>query len=443
MYQRFLQFALVLSVAILTACGDSGDAVNKTVYIELPSSHFRGYSYAIGTVTEQKDDQYKIRIDEIIKGQDSDNELLNSMRLGRFVQMHADEVIESKDLPFVISKKRAQVVALNAVVLNALSLEQVAKEPLQLLRVATDGNGGSNDEISCVLGLVDLKDTTPIYKNFTLQMTTAAQGIKQVVSILKDYDHYEEARASFQYADSPDACVNMAVRLIREADFDLRRTVDAMRFSDMQQLEAMMQDIAAINYALLAFRTGEFSDIPHGQDQNGFVNDKLAMLTTDLRRYYAYNYFKDFRHDCDSIPSEGDVEARFQSDMASSKVLAGILGGPILDERTLNEYLNYYKLNKQLPNQISEDLNDDDYFQRASEGFSVVDPTDEQRLMGLEHYLQHFPDGKHVEQAQKDIEELKQRIQENRESMVLPPVLPTPETLRIEPPPEPEPIPAN
>jgi hypothetical protein len=112
----------------------------------------------------------------------------------------------------------------------------------------------------------------------------------------------------------------------------------------------------------------------------------------------------------------------------------------ILDERNLNDYQNYYKLNKELPGRISEDITDDDYFQRAQEGFSVVDPTDEQKLMGLEQYLQHFPEGKHVEEARQQIEELKQRIQENVGSM-MPPVPPSPELLRIEPPPEPEPIP--
>jgi len=442
MFRSFIHLMIVLTAMTLVACGDSSTAVNKNVYIELPGSHFRGYAYAIGTVTEEKNGQYKIRIDEIIRGQDSDNEMLKSMRLGRFVQLHPDDVLESKDLPFRISKRRAQVIALNDVVNSALNLEQVSRESMQILRIATDGNGDGNDEISCVLDLVDTQENTPVYKNFALQMDTAAKGIEQIIDILKQYEHFDEARTSIQYADSPDACVSLAVRLVREADFDLRRTVDAMRFSNTQQLSAMMENVSAINHSLLAFRTGEFSDIPHGQEQEAYLKDKLAVLTSDLRRHYAYNYFRDFRHDCDSLSGTEDVEARFNQDLDSSRVLEKLLGGPVLDERTLSEYQNYYKLNKELPDQMSQDLNDDDFYQRASEGFSVVDPTDEQKLLGLEQYLQMFPEGKHVEEAKQEIEALKLSIQQNREAMI-PAMPPVPGDITIEPPPEPEPIPTN
>ena len=67
----------------------------------------------------------KDRFDEIIKGQDSDHELLDDMRLGRFVQLDPSEVVESEELPFRIAKTRGQVIALNDVVNNALNLERV------------------------------------------------------------------------------------------------------------------------------------------------------------------------------------------------------------------------------------------------------------------------------------------------------------------------------
>lgn len=403
---RTLLPALML---LLVGCDDASQSINKTVYIELPGSHFSNYAYAIGTVTEERNGRYKIRIDQINAKPDSDNDQLKDLRLGRFVELPKDSVLEGKGAAIVVDQMLDQVQALELVVQNVLSLNQVGPEAFRTLQVAADTGG--QPEISCTLELVAAQETSPLYRDNQLQIDTAAQAIENNTRILEDYNRFNIARKALKNAGNQDACIYLTIRMIRETDFDLRSYVATLKGSDTERLKEQMQPVIAINRALLDFKTGHFSEVPNGLDEQGYVGEKLSNLTTDLRRYYAFNYFRDFRHDLETFKKPSDVIGRFQKDKEDSLVLAELLGGEILTERNLNEdYLNYYKLNKQIPAKMSQDLDDDNYFERAKEGFTVVNPTDEQRLMGLERYIHDFPDGRHVEEARELIEGIKTQL---------------------------------
>jgi hypothetical protein len=413
---------LLVLFLLLSACEDSAQSVNKTVYIELPGSHFRSYAYAIGTVTEEKNGQYKIRIDEINAQPDSDNSLLNEMRLGRFVQLPRDKVLEGDTAQTIIKKTTEQVSALEQLVQNVLSLNQLDAGVLKTLQGA-DASGENQAEINCSLDLASSLAVTPLYRDNQLQLDTAAQAIEHNTQILEQYDRLQSARKALRNAGNPDACVSMAVRMLRETDFDLRNYVASLRGGDTEQLQKQMGPVIAINQALLDFQTKHFTDIPNGLDKDSYTREKLASLTSDLRRYYAYNYFRDYRQDLESFKQTEDVIDRFQKDRESSQVLAELLGGEILTERTLNEkYLNYYKLNKQVPVEMSKGLDDNDFFERASEGFTVVNPTNQQRLMGVEQYIQAYPEGRHIEEAKALRDELKSKLNESLPDPVLPEV---------------------
>ena len=418
---------LIVLVLMLSACGDSTQSVNKIVYIELPGSHFRSYAYAVGTVTEEKNGQYKIRIDEIKARPDSDNSLLKEMRLGRFVQLPKDQVLEGKAAETIVRQTTAQVSALEQLVQNVLSLNQLDAGTLKTLKAA-DVSGDNQSEISCSLDLASALETTPLYRDNQLQLDTAAQAIEQNTQILDKYGRLQLARKALRNASNPDACVSMAIRMLRETDFDLRNYVATLRGGDTEQLKKQMVPVSAINQALLDFQTSHFTEIPNGLDKDSYIREKLASLTSDLRRYYAYNYFRDYRHDLDSFKQSKDVIDRFQKDRESSQVLAELLGGEILTERTLNEkYLNYYKLNKQIPVEMSKDLEDDNFFERASEGFTVVNPTNEQRLMGIERYIQTYPEGRHIEEAKALRDELKAKLKEPPQQQLMFPEVQRPE----------------
>jgi hypothetical protein len=394
---------------MLMGCDEASKSMNKTIYIELPGSHFSNYAYAVGTVTEERKGQYKIRIDQIKAKPDSDNELLKQMRLGRFVELPKDRVLEGKGAVKVVEQSLEQVQALERIVQNVLSLNQVGPETFKTLQLVADT--GDQPEISCTLDLVAAQETSPLYRDNQLQIDTAAKAIENNTRILEDYDRFSQARHALKNSGNQDACIYLAIRMIRETDFDLRAYVADLKGSDTERLKEQMQPVIAINRSLLDFQTGHFAEIPNGLDEEGYVQEKLANLTTDLRRYYAFNYFRDFRHDLESFGQVSEVIDRFQKDKEDSSVLVELLGGEILTERNLNEdYLNYYKLNKQIPARMSQDLDDDNYFERAKEGFTVVNPTDEQKLLGLERYVHDFPEGRHVDEARVLIDELKARL---------------------------------
>jgi hypothetical protein len=403
---RFSVFVLALVIVTgLVACGDRDKSMEKTAYLELPGSHFRGYAYAVGTVTEKVDGQYKVRIDSIEYGLDSDHPLLADMRLGRFVVLPEDEVQVAEELPFEISLKRGQALALENVVSNALSLNRVTHDTIALLNKAAAGSS----EVACVIDLINLNQETALYIDNQLQLNTAAQAISGITKTLDNYDKLDHAKGAMklQYAPGQGACVHMSNRMIREAEFDLRNYVDSIRAGDSEEIKASMTPVAPLIEALLDYRTAHFTQIPERKDKDIYIRESLATLTNNLRNYYAYNYFRDFRHDLDKFTGTKQVIDRFQQDQEASSILADLLGGDILTERNLNEYLNYFKLNKELPSQMSQTLDEEDFYDRASQGFVVVDPTLEQRVIGLELYLQQFPEGEHAEQARSELDALR------------------------------------
>lgn len=294
-----LRTLLLSLILLLVGCEDASQSINKTVYIQLPGSHFSNYAYAIGTVTEERNGRYKIRIDQIKAKPDSDNELLKDMRLGRFVELPRDSVLEGKGAAMVVDQVLDQVQALEVVVQNVLSLNQVGPEIIRTLQVVADTGG--QPEISCTLELVAAQETSPLYRDNKLQVDTAARAIENNTRILEDYDRFEMARRALRNIGNQDACIYLSIRMIRETDFDLRSYVASLKGSDTERLNEQMQPVIAINRALLDFKTGHFSDIPNGLDEKGYVDEKLANLTTDLRRYYAFNYFRDFRHDLETF----------------------------------------------------------------------------------------------------------------------------------------------
>ncbi len=405
---RFSILFLALFVtAGLVACGDREQSLDKTAFIELPGSHFRAYAYAVGTVTEQMDGQYKVRIDSIESGLDSDHPLMVDLRLGRFVVLPQDQVVMAEELPFEISLRRAQAVALDEVVANALSLNRIGSETQALLSKAAP----DHKEVACVIDLIESQKAMPLYIDNQLQIDTAATALGNMVKVHDKHGKYQHASADQQLkyssAKGEGACVLIGKRLVREAEFDLRSYIDSIRAGSSEEIRASMAPVTPLIEQLLDFKTAHFTQIPERKDKHVYVRENLAALTTNLRNYYAYNYFRDFRHDLEKFSDSEQVIARFQEDQEASTVLANLLGGEILTERNLNEYLNYFKLNKEVPSQMSQTLDEEDFYDRASQGFVVVDPSLEQRAIGLELYLQQFPEGQYAEQARKELEALR------------------------------------
>ncbi|RMG54188.1 MAG: hypothetical protein D6717_09970 [Gammaproteobacteria bacterium] len=408
--RRILIVLFLTLPLILAGCDQEQDTEQRVVYLELPGSHVGRYAWAVGVVDGEQDGRYKLRIDEIHATPSSDNPLLRSLQRGRYIQIEPDRVLDERAGKVAVAHQQRLMEALQDLSAHVLQPAQVRPEDIDILR--REAQGGDNDEIACAVALYDVLQKQPVYRNGELQIDTAAEGIRQVLSVLERFGRYQQARDSLHRPASGDACVDMAVRLIRESDFDLQAHAAHLLDSDTERLREAMKPVRALNHALLEFRTDHFRRIPDGMDPARYEQERLASLTADLRRRYAYNYIRDFRHDINSFKDEKAVIERFQKDKENARVLAELLGGPILDERNLDQdYLNYYRLNRKLPGEMSRALDDDDFYQRALDGFVVVNPTDVQRLEGLRLYLQQFPQGRHAEEARQKITEIEQRLQ--------------------------------
>ena len=410
MPRRLLRLLPLIFLPLLfAACDREPAGEERVVYLELPGSHVAQYAWAVGVVTGEQDGKLKVRIDEIHATPASDNPMLRNLQRGRYIQIAPDRVLDERAGQVAVEEQRHLREALQDLSAHVLQPEQVRPEHLEhLRRVAADAPKG---EVACAVALHDALQKQPVYRDGKLQIDTAAAGIEAVSSVLDRFGRLQQARRSLHRPASGDACVDMAVRLVRESDFDLQAYAASLLDSDLERLKTAMQPVRALNHALLDFQTGHFRDIPDGMAADRFEQQRLASLTSDLRRRFAYNYIRDFRHDINSFKDEKAVIERFQKDKENARVLAELLGGPILDERNLDQdYLNYYRLNRKLPSEMSRALDDDDFYQRALDGFVVVNPTDAQRLEGLRLYLSQFPQGRHAEEARAKIAELEKKL---------------------------------
>jgi len=387
MSRRVLRLLPLIFLPLLfVACDREPAGEERVVYLELPGSHVMQYAWAVGVVTGEEDGRLKVRIDEIHATAASDNPMLRNLQRGRYIQITSDRVLDERAGQVAVAEQRQLQEALQDLTRHVLQPQRVRPEHLERLRrAAADAPKG---ELACAVALYDALLKQPVYRDGKLQIETAARGIEAVTGVLERFGRLQQARQSLHRPTSGDACVDMAVRLMRESEFDLQAHAAGLLDSDLERLKAAMQPVRALNHALLDFQTGHFRHIPDGMAAERYEQERLASLTSDLRRRFAYNYIRDFRHDINDFKDEKAVIERFQKDKENAQVLAELLGGPILDERNLDQdYLNYYRLNRKLPSEMSRALDDDDFYQRALDGFVVVNPSDVQRLEGLRSEL--------------------------------------------------------